>query len=128
MDVIKIALTSVAGALLALKLKQYQNEYSIYLVLAAGVLMLFFCLDALEMIMDLMNRLGSVLKGQNWYLKLLAKLVGIAYVCEFASDICVDAGYQSLSHQVQILGKLAILVSAIPLFTSLIDTIEEVFS
>ena len=128
MDVVKIALTAVVGALLAVKMKQYQAEYSVYIVLATGLLLLFFCCDALYSIMDLVMKLGEILEGQAVYLKILAKLVGIAYICEFASDICVDAGYQALSNQVQMLGKLAILVSAIPLFTSLMNTIEEVFS
>lgn len=128
MDIIKIALTAVTGALLALKMKQYQGEYSIYIVLGTGILLLVFCCDAITTVIDFAMKLGDLLNGQAVYLKILVKLVGIAYICEFASGICIDAGYQALSNQVQLLGKLAILVSAIPLFTCLMETIEEVFS
>lgn len=128
MDIIKIALTAVIGALLALKMKQYQGEYSVYIVLGTGILLLVFCCDAITSVIQLITQLGDMLNGQAVYLKILVKLIGIAYICEFASGICVDAGYQALAGQVRLLGKLAILVSAIPLFTCLMETIEEVFS
>lgn len=124
MNIIIIAMTAVCGGLFALKMRQYQPEYSLYLVLATGVLLLYFCYDGLLQMVEFVNTISETLGGEGIYLKVLCKLIGIAYVSEFASDICKDAGYQTLAGQVQIAGKLTILVAAIPICNRLIQTVE----
>ena len=123
---ITIAAAAVTGSLLALKLKQYHPEYSIYIILATGVLLLYYCYDTLAVLVQQILGFASCFQGQEQYIKILTKLIGIAYISEFSADICKDAGYQTLASQVQVLGKLSILAAAVPIFTSLIQTIEEV--
>ncbi len=45
------------------------------------------------------------------YIKILLKLLAIAYICQIASNLCEDLGYHSISFQIETIGKLSILVS-----------------
>ena len=55
-------------------------------------------------------------------------MIGITYVAEFSSGICKDAGYQTIAVQIEIFGKLMILVLSMPILTALLDTIREFLS
>lgn len=58
------------------------------------------------------------------YIQTLMKIIGITYIAEFASDLCKDAGYQTIAGQIQIFGKLSVLAVSIPVLTALLDTIQ----
>ena len=53
-------------------------------------------------------------------------MIGITYIAEFASGICKDAGYGSLGSQIEIFGKLSILVTSMPVLLALFGTLERV--
>ena len=58
------------------------------------------------------------------YLRILMKIIGITYIAEFASDLCKDAGCQTIAGQIQLFGKLSVLAVSIPVLTALLDTIQ----
>ena len=62
------------------------------------------------------------------YVGTLVKMLGITYVAEFSSSICKDAGYQTIAQQIEIFGKLAILVLSMPVLLALLDTIKDFLS
>jgi stage III sporulation protein AD len=68
--------------------------------------------------------LYSYLSGDSNYYGLLFKMLGVAYLTEFCSGICKDAGYQAIGAQVEIFGKLTILLAGLPILMTLIETIQ----
>ena len=50
------------------------------------------------------------------YIIILFKSLGICFITQFASDSCSDAGEESLSSKVELAGKVAIIITALPLF------------
>ena len=58
------------------------------------------------------------------YIKILFKLLAIAYICQIASNICEDLGYRSISFQIETIGKVSILLLSIPIIQSLLETVE----
>ena len=52
-------------------------------------------------------------------------MVGITYIAQFSSGFCIDAGYQAIAAQIEIFGKLAILVVGMPVLLALLETIQE---
>lgn len=57
------------------------------------------------------------------YVKTILKIIGIAYIAEFASHISKDAGQGTLAAKVELAGKILILAMAIPILTVLIETV-----
>ena len=51
-------------------------------------------------------------------------MLGVAYVAEFSSAICKDAGYQAISGMIELFAKLAIVTLSIPGLVFLVETLE----
>jgi stage III sporulation protein AD len=51
------------------------------------------------------------------------KVIGIGYVCTLAAQLCKDAGQASVGVQVELFGKVLILVQALPIAAKLMDTL-----
>ncbi len=62
------------------------------------------------------------------YVGTLLKMLGITYIADFSSNICKDAGYQAIAGQIEVFGKLAVLVLSMPILLALLDTIEGFLS
>lgn len=125
MTIIQIALIGVFGTLLALQFKSGKSEYGIYISIAVSLLILFGMSGKLSVITDTIDTIGSYIHVENVYITAMLKMLGIAYLAEFASGICKDAGYQTVAGQIEIFAKLSILALSMPVFTALLETIKE---
>ena len=125
MDVIQVAALAVAGVLLAVQFKSGKAEYGIYLGAALSILIFFQILGKLNLILEVIKTIGEFLPLNKIFAGTLLKMLGITYVAEFSASICQDAGYQTIARQIEILGKLTILVMSMPILLALLQTIRE---
>lgn len=125
MDVMQVAALAVAGVLLAVQFKSGKTEYGIYLGAALSILIFFQILGKLNVILEVIKTIGEFLPLNKIFAGTLLKMLGITYVAEFSASICQDAGYQTIARQIEILGKLTILVMSMPILLTLLQTIRE---
>lgn len=59
------------------------------------------------------------------YVKTILKIIGVAYIAEFATQISKDAGLGAMAAKVELAGKILILTMAIPILTVLIETVIQ---
>ena len=128
MDVVQIGVIGVAGTLLAVQFKTGKTEYGIYISVALSLLIFFFILGKVEVMIDTVRMIGSYISVDTAYMGTLVKMLGVTYIAEFSSSICKDAGYQTIAKQIEIFGKLAILVMSMPILTALLNTIQGFLS
>jgi len=50
--------------------------------------------------------------------------LGVAYLAEFGSALCKDAGQSAIAGQIELVGKLTILAISMPVVTALFETIS----
>ena len=110
---------------MAMFLKTQKPEYSIFLSLCIATLILFCVLGLFTSAKEQLSSLSSYLAADNQYYGLLFKMIGITYLSEFCSSICKDAGYQAIGSQIEIFGKITILLAGLPILMTLIETIQE---
>lgn len=121
---IKIALIGVGAAILAAWIKTIRSEYAVWILLLAGVFLGLSALVKLESVVEQLRFLQTYFSGYESYFQLLLKILGITYLAEFSADLCRDAGAGTLASQIELLGKLSILVLCLPIMTSLLETID----
>ena len=124
MSVFKIVLMGLAAVLLAMQVKQTKPEYGIYISIAVGVFVMAYAASQMTIITEGLQKIAAFISVDMQYLTILFKVIGIAYLCEFASNICKDSGYQSVAGHVELAGKLTILVMSMPIIMSLLDTVQ----
>ena len=122
---IQVAALAVAGVMLAVQFKSGKAEYGIYLGAALSILIFFQILGKLNVILEVIKTIGEFLPLNKIFAGTLLKMLGITYVAEFSASICQDAGYQTIARQIEILGKLTILVMSMPILLALLQTIRE---
>ena len=124
MSIIQICAAAVAGMLLAVQFKAQKPEYGIYISIALSLLIFFSVLEKIETIAEVIRKIGTYISVDDMYMGTLFKMLGITYVAEFASNICKDAGYQTIASQIEIFSKITILALSMPVLQALLETIQ----
>lgn len=122
---IKVVLIGLVAVFAVLLLKVGKPEYAMAVSLAACVLILLFAGGTLTSVVGDLKKLFLYITLPDGYLKILFKILGVAYLAEFGSALCKDAGQSAISGQIELVGKLTILAISMPVVTSLFETISK---
>ena len=122
-EIIKIALLGIAGVLFAIQFRQQRPEYMLLIGFALSVLVFSYVLGLTGQLLEEFAGLQQYLGDAKGYLGILMKVVGITYLCEFSAGICKDAGFEAVSDQIEILGKLSVLFAGLPILLTVIRQI-----
>ena len=125
MEIAKVAFIGIVGVLLAIQFKSQKPEYSLYIGFAVSLIIFAYAVQLLQVVLEQMDNLRLFLEGSSTYLGTLLKIVGITYLCEFASGICKDAGYTTISGQIEVFGKLTVLFAGMPILFAVIEYIQD---
>ncbi|MCI7795234.1 MAG: stage III sporulation protein AD [Lachnospiraceae bacterium] len=125
MTMIQTAVLGITAVALAIQVKALRPEYSVYMILAAGLVIAVLGVSRLEVILETVRTIGSLIRVKQVYMGTLLKMVGITYIAEFASGICKDAGFGALGTQIEMFGKLSILAVSTPVLLALVETLQR---
>lgn len=125
MGIIKVGMIGIIGVLLAIQFKSNKPEYSYLIGFCICLFIFTVSLTYIDNLLQQMKGLKSLLGNNSTYFNILIKVVGITYICEFCAGICKDSGYSSIANQIEVFGKISILISGMPILLSLITTIQK---
>ena len=125
MGIFQIFIIAIMVIVLATMIKAYRPEYSVYLIICVSFLVLTIVISMIFDARIQLSVLTNVLGGNEKYYAMLFKMMGITYLCEFCAGICKDAGYQGMAGQVEMFGKILILISGLPILLALVETIQN---
>lgn len=120
-----MAAIGVIGVLLAIQFKQGKTEYSIYIAIGVCIILFFYISNILASVSSRIMGIKEMFSNQSQYFLILMKITGITYLCEFSAGICRDAGYQNIANQIEIFGKLSVILAGLPVFLAVIETIQN---
>ena len=122
-EVVKIIGIGLISLIIIIVVKQYKPEFAIYVSIIAGVLILYLIMDKLEGIINLLKTISSKSGINNQFLELLLKITGIAFLAEFAINLCKDSGEGSIASKIEMGSKVIIVSMSIPIISSLLEVI-----
>ena len=125
MSIIQIGILGVVGVLFAIQFKQEKAEIAIYICLGLSLLIFLEIFGHLKLLVETLKEIGSYIQIDASYITTLIKMLGITYLAEFSSGLCKDAGYQTIATQIEMFGKITILVLSLPILLALLRTIRE---
>lgn len=126
MNITQIVAFGLVSTFVIVLLKQYKSEYAIYASVIAGATLLLFAISKVGAVVALLDNLVDTVGINKEFFKILLKITGIAYLVEFASNMCKDAGESAISSKIELAGKILIVTMSIPIISTLIETITEV--
>ena len=122
---LKICAIGIAALIIISIVKTYKPEFTVEVTLCAGMILLYFIIDSLKYGFGFIADIYEDLSYGKEYFPIILKVLGIAYITEFAAAICQDAGEKSIASKVELAGKIAIFFAAIPVLTSLLDLLNS---
>lgn len=105
-----------------------RQELGILLGIAVCAMAAMAALDYLQPVKELLDSLRSLGDLDGGLISVLLKAVGIGFLTEVAALVCADSGNGSLGRVLQFLGTAVILWMSIPLFSSLLELIQEILN
>lgn len=125
-DMLQICVLSIAGLFAALIIKKDKPEYASFIIMLVGFFIAIRVLWVFEGIVEELESFKGLISQNTTYVGLLLKLVGITYVCDFASSLSKDAGHSALANHIELFGKVAIMVAGLPVIKIMIEMLEEI--
>ena len=122
---VKIGLIGIAAIFLAAPLRKDKGEFSMLIVLVAGMLVFVYALARMQTILTFLRELIDRLPIDEAYLTPLFKMLGITYVADFAANFSRESGYSSLAGQMELFAKISIIALSIPELMYLVDVLEN---
>lgn len=120
--VIKVLIFLILSAFLVVFLNSYNSTAAMLTVIAAASVILVLLLKTVfPAITTLSSLLSANVKGKEYFLAAF-KALGIAYVSNFAADICRDFGQNALASKAEFAGRCAIFIITVPMIATIAET------
>jgi len=104
-------------------LKQIRPEIALQLSILAGATIFILIISKVKVIVDLLQTLADQANISSYYLLIVLKIVGVAYLAEFGAQICKDAGEGALATKIEIAAKVAVIVLSIPIIVAITESL-----
>jgi stage III sporulation protein AD len=125
-ELIRIAILGIITAIFAVVISDKKPEMGMMLGLVFGVIVLIIAFGKAGTIV---KALEDTISSSGIDAKLLVpmlKITGMAYITQFSVDVCKDVGQNAIAGKIEIVGKIMMLVVAVPIVTSLIHIISGI--
>lgn len=119
----KIVILVVTGVFFIVLLKEQKTSMAFVLALAVCIILIFYIVDYGAILLEGLSVFQSYFDSSGYYIKLILKMVGITYLCEFGTQVCKDAGQGAIASQVEMFGKIMILITGLPIVLAIIEQI-----
>ncbi|MBE5787367.1 MAG: hypothetical protein E7324_07485 [Clostridiales bacterium] len=106
---------TVLAALTAFTLRTAHRQAGMAVALAAGMMLFFAAITQLTQAVNALESLSRQAGMEDDMLELLMKMLGMAYVTEFAVQSCRDAGEDGLAGKAALCGRLLLMGQTLPL-------------
>jgi len=125
MEITQIVGLALITTIFLLVLRQEKPVMAILLSLVFGIIIFLSMMGKLASIIDVMGELTRRAGINNFFLATILKIMGIAYLGEFAAVICQDAGEQAVAKKVEFAAKIIIAVLALPILVAILESLLE---
>ncbi len=125
MDVLRLIGIGMVICFASVTLRNRNPEFALMVSITGGLLILGLLFsqigDVVAYFDDLISRLHIPADG----VLILIKCLGLSYIAKIACDTCIDCGETSTATKIEFAAKVGMLVTAMPLFEQLLNTVTH---
>lgn len=122
----KLVALAIMSTVLCLLLKKERPEMAMFIALATGVIIFLGATYKLNYIIESIQELANKANIPTMYISLIIKLIGIAYLMEFAIQICKDCGEGNIASKLEFGGKIIVMAMSFPILFSIVEVIINI--
>lgn len=125
-ELLKIIGLSLLTLIVYIILKPIKPEIAILVSIIGICVVLANCIDGIVQIVDTMTQFVQKTGVDSALFACVLKIVGIGYITEFSSNLCVTSGNSSIADVISLAGKITILVLSLPILSNLIELFIQI--
>ena len=126
MDVLKISMLALLGLCSLTVIRQWKSDFSPLLRLGLTVL---FGGIAIGMLSPLIEYLTALMEKEAvLHVTVLFRALGVAFLTQYAAEVCRESGEGGLASHVETVGKIELLLLSIPLMEEILTTADRLLS
>ena len=118
---IKVVGIVLTALIINIVLKNYSKEFTFLINIVCTIIIFTLISKDLKGIVDWLTSISNEISVLLPYIKIMLKILGISMIAQLLSDLCRDNGENTLANQTELSAKIIILVTALPLFTTIMD-------
>lgn len=118
---IKVVGIVLTALVINIVLKNYSKEFTFLINIVCTIIIFTLISKDLKGIVDRLTSISNEISVLLPYIKIMLKILGISMIAQLLSDLCRDNGENTLANQTELSAKIIILVTALPLFTTIMD-------
>ncbi|HZK53190.1 MAG TPA: stage III sporulation protein AD [Desulfosporosinus sp.] len=123
MEIWQIVGLALIVTVISVVLKQIRPEIAMQLSILASASIFILVMSKIKVIVDLLQNLADQANIGSYYLLIVLKIVGVAYLAEFGAQICKDAGEGALASKIELAAKVAVIALAIPIIVAITESL-----
>ncbi len=123
MGIIRVVLLAMGTVCLGMLLKNTQSSFAMMVSFAVGILIFIWITKLMSEVLTQFQALQSYTTIPPKYIVLLLRVLGIAYLTQFTTDICRENGYTAVAGQVENFSKITIMLLSMPMVMNLLDMV-----
>jgi len=125
-DITRLVAVGLIGVALALTLKKHSPEFAVLISIAVCALLFLWLLPWLADTMGMLTALADKVHAGDQNVTIILRVIGVAYICEFGSQLCADAGETAIASKIDLGGKVLIFITAVPVVMELMDLVTGI--
>lgn len=125
MIILKLCSVALITAISALLLKSQKSDLVPVVLLAGGIIMVICGFDYLSESLSFIKKFTEQTNIDSSVIRLILKVVGVAYLFELTASSIKDLGFESISDKLLLCGKIVIFAMSIPVLSALYDVITK---
>ena len=126
MEILKVVSFALAALFIFVLLGERKKELAVLISIIAGAIIFLALIDKLSDIISFIGTIADKANIDTVYIGIVLKILALAYLSTFCSDICKDAGATSIASKVEFAGKILILALAIPILMAVLNSILQI--
>ncbi|MCK9314470.1 MAG: stage III sporulation protein AD [Methanocorpusculum sp.] len=125
MEIAQIVGLALVTTILLLILRQDKPVLAVLLSIVFSIIIFTLMMGKMASILNVMRELTRRAEVNYFFFATILKILGVAYLGEFAAAICQDAGEQAVAKKVEFAAKIVIAVLALPIMIAILESLMQ---
>ncbi|MGI5911723.1 MAG: stage III sporulation protein AD [Syntrophomonadaceae bacterium] len=125
MEIAQVVGLALVTTILLMILRQERPVLAVALSIVFGIIIFTLMMGKMASIINVMEELTRRAQVNYFFLATILKILGVAYLGEFAASICNDAGEQAVAKKVEFASKIIIAVLALPIMIAILESLLQ---
>ncbi len=122
---LKIAIMGLVTIFLTMMAGSVKREYGFVVMTGATLLLGRYSISSIEAVVVRIREFESAVGMEKEYLNILLRMLGIAYLTQLVVSLCRDFGNGAVAGQINIVGKISMMLVSFPVLEALLKTLGD---